>query len=326
MKQEFLVTILVAEGFVPTELALVQDVLRIASRLDQNLSFATQICSADKSELVEGLGGMLVRAKPFSVDDTRLPDYLIVLGGTGIRACFNQLRTRLRWIERMDKNILLLSDAASAWLRLYPYCENMTTHWEIQQLNRDANCSPDQILPLFSRTSRVVTAAGMMSAADVVLSRIVAPLSVRLAQSVGHVMLMDRIREGDASQPRSENAVNALRLVKLEPVIAAMEKHLETPLMMDELSAIAGVSIRHLERRFKAATGQTPTAFYRSLRLRRARSLIEQTDLTISEITFACGFGCSSNFSRNFAREFGTTPTQRRSQLAAVATQIQLTV
>ena len=326
MKQEILVTILVAEGFVPTELALVQDVLRIASRLDRKLSFAIRVCSPDRKGLVEGLGGMLVRTEPFRVDDTPLPDHLIVLGGTGIRHSFNQLRTRLRWIERMDKNILLLSDAASAWQRLHPYTDNLTTHWEIQQLARDADCIPDHVLPLFSRASRIVTAAGMMSAADVVLSRIVAPLSQRLAQSVCHVMLMDRIREGDACQPRSENDVNALRLVKLDPVIAAMEQHLETPLAVDELAAIASVSIRHLERKFKAATGQTPMAFYRSLRLRRARSLIEQTALTVSEITIACGFGSPSNFSKIFAREFGATPTQRRSQLSAVATQFQLSV
>jgi len=43
--QEIRVTILVAEGFVPTELALVQDILRIATRLDQGLSFISQVCS-----------------------------------------------------------------------------------------------------------------------------------------------------------------------------------------------------------------------------------------------------------------------------------------
>lgn len=320
------VTILVADGFVPTELALVQDSLRIVNRLGQNQCFITQICSADDAELVEGLGGILLRTTPFRVDDSRLPDHLIVLGGTGIRHSFNLLRARLRWIERMDRHILLMSDAASEWQRLHSETDHMTTHWEIQQLDRDAEYAPDHDLPLYARTSRITTAAGMMAAADVVLDRIVAPLSRRLAQSVGQVLLMDRIRDGDASQPRSENHVAALRLVNLETVIAAMEQHLETPLRMSALAALAGVSVRQLERKFRSTLGQSPVAFYRTLRLRRARNLVEQTSLHITEISAAFGFGSSSNFAKMYAREFGISPTQRRLQLSDAAPKHPLTL
>ena len=313
------VTILVEQGFVPTELALVQDVLRIAGRLGQGICFDARLCTTAGTDLVEGMGGMFVRAVPLALDEAIRPDHLVVLGGAGIVAQFEQLRARLRWSQRMGQSIILMSDAAAAWQRLNPEAGQITSHWEDHQVWSTALCEQSRGLPIFTRSGRITTAAGMVSAADVILGRIVAPRSTWLAQAVGNVLLMDRIRDGAAQQPRSENDVNALRLVKLETTIAAMEDHLEDPLMTVDLAAVAGLSIRQFERKFKAALGQSPMAFYRSLRLRRARALIEQTALPVSEISVACGFGSPSRFSKLYASSFGVSPSRRRAQLSAKA-------
>ncbi|MFX0546686.1 GlxA family transcriptional regulator [Roseovarius sp. S1116L3] len=313
------VTLLVEDGFVATELALVQDALRIATRLGQGICFDLRVCSTAGSELVEAMGGMLVRAAPLPLDDATPPDHLVVLGGAGIGARFQQLLPRLRWCERMGQDILLMSDAATEWQRLNPEAEQITTHWEDHQVWSTALCELGGGLPLFTRRGRITTAAGMISAADVILNQIVAPRSAWLAQAVGNVLLMDRIRDGAAPQPRSENDVNALRLVNLETAIAAMEEHLEDPLPMSQLATIAGVSIRQFERKFKLFLGQSPAAFYRQLRLRRAKTLIEQTALPVAEISVACGFGSPSSFSKLYASAFGVSPSRRRAQLSAKA-------
>jgi len=313
------VTLLVEDGFVATELALVQDALRIATRLGQGIFFDLRVCSTGGADLVEAMGGMLVRAAPLPLNEATLPDHLIVLGGAGIGARFTQLVPRLRWCERMGQDILLMCDAASEWQRLNPEAGQITTHWEDHQVWSMALCEIGGGLPLYSRTWRITTAAGMVSAADVVLSHIVAPRSVWLAQAVGNVLLMDRIRDGAAQQPRSENDVNALRLVKLETAIAAMEEHVQDPLPTTELARIAGVSIRQFERKFRLFLGQSPAAFYRLLRLRRAKTLVEQTVLPVSEISIACGFGSPSSFSKLYAGAFGVTPSRRRAELSAKA-------
>ncbi len=313
------VTVLVEEGFVATELALVQDVLRIATRLGQGICFDLRLCSTAGTDLIEAMGGMMVRAAPLPLHDATPSDHLVVMGGTRIGARFHKLLPWLRWCERMGQEILLMSDAASEWQRLNPETEQITTHWEDHQVWSTAICELGGGLPLFTRTGRITTAAGMVSAADVILSQIVAPRSAWLAQAVGNVLLMDRIRDGAAQQPRSENDVNALRLVKLETAIAAMEEHLEDPLPMAALAAIAGVSIRQFERKFKLFLGQSPAAFYRLLRLRRAKTLIEQTALPVSEISVACGLGSPSNFSKLYASAFGVSPSRRRAQLSAKA-------
>jgi len=318
------VIILVEQGFVPTELALVQDVLRIANRLAQELRFDVRVRTLGAAPLIEGAGGMLVRAERFMLGDTSspdpLPDHLVVLGGSGVRTRPDALKSCVRRLSLSGQSMILLSDAASAWKQIHAASDQITTHWEDHRLDCDTACTQPALLPLYIRRGRVTTAAGMASTADVVLDTIVAPLGARFAQSVANVLLISGIRSSDALQPRSENDISALRQFKLEPVIAAMEQHLDEPLGTTRLAVISGLSVRQLERKFKSCLGQTPAAFYRSLRMRRARTMIEQSDLHVTEIAVACGFANFTSFSKNYAREYGISPSKRRAQLAGQAT------
>lgn len=171
-------------------------------------------------------------------------------------------------------------------------------------------------LPLFTQDTRVATGAGMASTADFILTRLVAPQPLYLAQSVAQVLLIDDIRDGTDPQPRSENEVMVPQQMKLAPVIAAMEDAVETRLSMGQLAQIAGVWGRQIERRSHSLLGQSPGRVYRSLRLRRAKALVEQAGLPRSEISVTCGFGSQSNFTKNYTQKFGISPTKRRVQLS----------
>ncbi|MGO4909105.1 GlxA family transcriptional regulator [Pseudorhodobacter sp. W20_MBD10_FR17] len=312
------VVILVETGFVATELALVLDILRIANRLGGQDRFQTQICSSSGSTMIDSLDdGMSVRATPFRAMLAVPPDHVVVLGGSGIRASLGQFCAKFRWLERVGSHILLLSDAAYEWKRLNAEDGAFTTHWENQQLLRDTLVDLEESPPLYLRNGRITTAAGMIATADVVLSEIVAPLSEKLAQATSQMLVMNGVREGNAPQPCSENDIDFLRVWRLEAVIRHMEQNVETPVCMSGLARVAGTSVRQLERRFVKAIGQTPVAFYRTLRLRRGKVMVEQTSASIAEIAIACGFSCSSAFSRVFLREFGRSPTQLRLQLIA---------
>ena len=311
--------LLVENGFVPTELALVQDTLRIANRLAHQVNFDIRLYTTGESSLITGAGGMMVRAEQLDTSNPAPLDHLIVLGGSTVRQSFANQRPRVRWFERLGCQVLLLSDAASEWKKLYPEATDLTTHWEIQQRLQDETSHSTNDLPLYCRKGRVTTAGGMAATADVVLNSVVAAYSMQLAQAVGNVMLLDCIRDGECFQPRSQNDTISLRLANLAPVITCMEENIETLLSVKELAEIAGVSVRQLERNFQKAVGQSPIAFYRSLRLRRSKALVEQTDMQITEIAICCGFGGSTSFAKMYLREFGITPRQRRCQLVATA-------
>lgn len=63
-------------------------------------------------------------------------------------------------------------------------------------------------------------------------------------------------------------------------------------------------------RKIQSATGQKPTEFIRTIRLRRAAELLRENRLTITEISYATGFSSVSYFSRCFRTMYGVSPTQ----------------
>jgi AraC family transcriptional regulator of adaptative response / DNA-3-methyladenine glycosylase II len=65
-----------------------------------------------------------------------------------------------------------------------------------------------------------------------------------------------------------------------------------------ELGARLGISARHLRRLFTAEVGVTPDELARSRRAHFARRLLDDSDLTITDIAFASGFGSVRQLNR----------------------------
>lgn len=80
------------------------------------------------------------------------------------------------------------------------------------------------------------------------------------------------------------------------------------------LAARLGVSARQLRRLFQHEIGVTPTALARSSRAHFARRLLDDTDLTITEIAFAAGFGSVRQLNRTFEVLFRSTPSRLRAK------------
>ncbi|MHB1431746.1 MAG: AlkA N-terminal domain-containing protein [Streptosporangiaceae bacterium] len=78
-----------------------------------------------------------------------------------------------------------------------------------------------------------------------------------------------------------------------------------------------GVSGRHLRRLFTEHLGCTPTQLARSARAHFARRLLDETDLPVSDLAFACGYGSVRQLSRDFRAIFRATPTELRARRRA---------
>jgi AraC family transcriptional regulator, regulatory protein of adaptative response / DNA-3-methyladenine glycosylase II len=81
-----------------------------------------------------------------------------------------------------------------------------------------------------------------------------------------------------------------------------------------ELGARLGVSARHLRRLFTAHLGVTPDGLARSARTHFARRLLEETDLSVSEVAFAAGFGSVRQFNRACRDVFRMPPRELRAR------------
>jgi AraC family transcriptional regulator of adaptative response / DNA-3-methyladenine glycosylase II len=81
-----------------------------------------------------------------------------------------------------------------------------------------------------------------------------------------------------------------------------------------ELGARLGLSARHLRRLFTTHLGVTPDGLARSARVHFARRLLDDTDLTITEIAFAAGFGSLRQFNRACRDVFRESPRMLRAR------------
>jgi DNA-binding response OmpR family regulator len=70
------------------------------------------------------------------------------------------------------------------------------------------------------------------------------------------------------------------------------------------------LSESQIYRKLKAITDKSTAVFIRSIRLQKAKELIQTTDRTISEIAYETGFNDPSWFSRAFKEEFGVAPSE----------------
>lgn len=81
---------------------------------------------------------------------------------------------------------------------------------------------------------------------------------------------------------------------------------------LEILSSELCMSSSQLARKTKALMGITPYNFIIKTRMDYAVNEMKQTDKTIAEIAFDCGYQEKSNFSRAFTKYFGMSPMQYR--------------
>jgi signal transduction histidine kinase/DNA-binding response OmpR family regulator len=79
-----------------------------------------------------------------------------------------------------------------------------------------------------------------------------------------------------------------------------------------QLCKAVALSRSQLHNKLKALTGQSTSLFVRSIRLQKAKELLENSDLNISEVGYEVGFKNPSHFSSAYQEEFGVPPSKTR--------------
>ena len=113
----------------------------------------------------------------------------------------------------------------------------------------------------------------------------------------------------------SEIAVPSAEAEFVERVRAVVEQHMgNSNFGVEWLADEAGMSVRNLRRRLKAATGLSPGGYVRMMRLERAKQLLVQQAGTVSEIAYQVGFQDPDYFSRLFKQTVGVPPSAYRTK------------
>jgi transcriptional regulator GlxA family with amidase domain len=186
--------------------------------------------------------------------------------------------------------------------------KRVSTHWEYRSALTEM--LPDIIVEdgLFCVDGRVFTTAGGAASMDMMLERIKTEHGSELATWVADQMVYTDPRLPNHTQRAALHTRTQVRNGKLAMALQVMENNIEDPLTPDEISEIAQLSSRQLERLFAKYIGVSPKRYYLKLRLERARDLLRQTDLSVTDVCVACGFKSLSHFSKCYRNAYGISP------------------
>jgi len=123
-----------------------------------------------------------------------------------------------------------------------------------------------------------------------------------------HLAIISKSIESEGDDPPSREPAlvgNAKRYI---------QDRYQRKISLDEAARAVNASTRHFCKVFKQATGLTFTDYLARVRVEKAKNLLQNPHLRVSEIAFETGFDSISQFNRSFKRITGLAPTQFRSE------------
>ena len=94
--------------------------------------------------------------------------------------------------------------------------------------------------------------------------------------------------------------------------IEFIETHSSKRIILEEIAEYSFLSKFHFHRVFKSIIGDTAKEYLTRLRLEKSAILLKNTEKTIAQIAYDCGYGSPETFTRAFRAFFSTTPTHFR--------------
>lgn len=229
------------------------------------------------------------------------------------------LATVLREADRRGAMLGAIDTGAFALARFGLLGQSkVTLHWEARHAFVEMFPKSTVTEELFEIHPRRAYCAGGTAAIDMMLALVTAHYNHALAAQVSEQFVLERMRKPSDHQRMQTISRYKVYNEKLVSIIQTMQNHLEPVMTLEALAGQEGITRRQLERLFAHHLNQSPAHFYISLRLERARQLLEQTALGVLDVAVACGFGSGAHFTRSFKAHTGHSPSHYRKNIASV--------
>ncbi len=183
-----------------------------------------------------------------------------------------------------------------------------TLHWENISGFIESYPEIEPARQVFCIDERIVTCAGGVAAADLMLRLMNDRYGATLSQEVMNMALLTKRRNEDDLQTTSMAARLGTRNDKLLKAVAFLEERLEEEFDLDACADHLGVSRRQIERLFSRYLGVTPVRYMNDLRLQHGRVLLAETDMSVTDVAVACGYASTSHFSKSFRKKYDVSP------------------
>lgn len=199
---------------------------------------------------------------------------------------------------------LIISDVMMPNMDGYEFCRAIKT---------DMKCSHIPFILLTAKNSSESRSGAYEAGAD---SFIAKPFDIDVLSSRIRQLLeqreqrRDTFRRGIDINPK-EITITDLDEQLIQKALECIEKNMgDANYNVESLSADMGIERSSLYRKMSAIVGQTPSEFMRTVRLKRAAQLLENSHYSVQEISWMVGFNTPRYFSSYFKEMFGMTPSQ----------------
>jgi YesN/AraC family two-component response regulator len=195
----------------------------------------------------------------------------------------------------------------------------MMPHSDGFELCKNIKCNPKLVhIPVILLTARNTSEdklAGIRKGADGYLFKPFEPemLFERIKQLIAtRNILASKFKKQVTLEPLNKDITPEEELF-IKRSVDIIEKNINNiEFDYEYLAREMGMSSSTLYRNMKKLISKTPGEFIRSIRLKKAASYLQKTNLTLSEIVENIGYNDIKNFRKNFKQEFGMSPTEYR--------------
>jgi transcriptional regulator GlxA family with amidase domain len=250
-------------------------------------------------------------------------DTLLVAGGEGARRATADPAI-VDWISRASRRARRTTSVCTGSYLLAAAGlldgRRATTHWGfcagLAERYPTVEVDPD---PVWVRDGDIWTSAGVTAGIDLALALVEDDLGAEVALAVARQLVVFLKRPGGQSQFSGALAAQQATRPALRELQAWIAGHLTDDLSVAALAARASLSERSFARAFRAEIGQTPAAYVETLRVERARALLEDGAESLEAVTRATGFTSPEVLRRAFHRRVGVSPAAYRERFRLAA-------
>jgi signal transduction histidine kinase/DNA-binding response OmpR family regulator len=182
----------------------------------------------------------------------------------------------------------------------------------IRKLKSDQKTSHISIILLTAKSGQENKIEGLETGADEYLIKpfAIKELQLRVCNLLNlRKRLQEKISRGDFSIIKVEKKLSSIDEKFITRIKEVIEKHLsEEEFSIEEFAKEIGMSRTQLHRKIKALVGKSASQYVRSIKLNKAKQMIEEKKGNISEIAYSVGFSSPSYFTHCYKEEFGYPP------------------
>ncbi|MDR2321012.1 MAG: GlxA family transcriptional regulator [Microbacterium sp.] len=170
---------------------------------------------------------------------------------------------------------------------------------------------------LFVMDGQILSSAGIASGIDLALAIVDRHHGPAMAARVARELVVYTRRNGEAA-PLSPFVAHREHVVReVQAVQQILSDSFDQQHPLSALASAVNLAPRTLTNHFVKTIGMTPLQYQQSLRIGHARTLLATTELSIEDISLACGYADPRHFRRAFTQAQGVPPRDYREALNA---------